>query len=323
MLTRPLLGAALGLWPGLALAQTIELDLPIACTLGRDCWIQQYFDHDAGPNVKDYACGLQTYDGHDGTDIRIQDTADEAEVIASAPGIVKGTRNSVEDRIIRSAADKAAIANIECGNGVLIEHEGGWQTQYCHMRQGSVMVKEGDKVERGTPLGLVGYSGDVQFPHVHLSVRKDGKEVDPFKPVESEACGAEQSLWSAKAQAALDYEKGAIIGAGFAPGALKFNDLEEGRVPQAEPATDWPALVFYGWAINLAEGSRLSISVEGPDGFEAKTDEVLDRHKAQYFLFAGKKRPQGGWPVGTYVAKFTVTGSDGTTLEKAATATIQ
>ena len=32
----------------------------------------------------------------------------------------------------------------------------------------------------------------------------------------------------------------------------------------------------------------------------------LDRHKAQYMLFAGKRRPAAGWTPGHYVASFAV-----------------
>ena len=49
----------------------IQLNLPIACTPGVDCFIQQYTDVDPGPEARDYRCGTATYDGHEGTDFRI------------------------------------------------------------------------------------------------------------------------------------------------------------------------------------------------------------------------------------------------------------
>ena len=71
-----LIGAAFVLTaaPGLAAEggadPPIRLALPVACQMGRTCFIQQYFDHDPGPGAKDYRCGVMTYDGHDGVDIR-------------------------------------------------------------------------------------------------------------------------------------------------------------------------------------------------------------------------------------------------------------
>ena len=51
-----------------AFADAPKLGLPITCEVGKTCWVQQYADHDASTGVQDYACGSETYDGHDGTD---------------------------------------------------------------------------------------------------------------------------------------------------------------------------------------------------------------------------------------------------------------
>jgi hypothetical protein len=308
------LGAILFLLP--SAARAIELGLPIDCKLGKTCWIQQYFDHDPGKERRDYACGTATYDGHDGTDFRIQDTSDVAAVIASAPGTVRATRDGMPDRLVQNDQDRSAIADKECGNGVVIDHDDGWQTQYCHLRQGSVEVKTGDRVERGTKLGMVGYSGLAAFPHVHVSLRRGQDEVDPFNPMNAEACGMATPLWQADLLPALEYRRGDIIGSGFAPGKVEMRELENGLLPQEPPAGDWPAMVFYGWAINLEEGDELTVTLTGPDGRKAENRETLDRPKAQYLLFSGMKRPAGGWMPGDYLAEFRVS-KDGTVRLKA------
>lgn len=46
---------------------------PIDCQLGQDCFILLYPDRDPTPNVVDFGCGRQTYDGHKGTDFAIPD----------------------------------------------------------------------------------------------------------------------------------------------------------------------------------------------------------------------------------------------------------
>lgn len=293
----------------IAQAGSIELGLPIACEIGRNCWVQNYVDHDPSPAVKDYACGGQTYDGHDGTDIRLLNTVSKADVIASASGIVKGVRDGVADNLMRSEADRAAVGNRECGNGVVINHEGGWQTQYCHMRKGSVVVKTGDKVETGAKLGEAGYSGMAAFPHVHLTVRHNGKALDPFggKPDGGESCDApENPLWNASAQATLNYNKGEVIQSGFNPAAIELAGLETGALPQQNLDSAWPAMVAYAWTINLARGDTVTVALRGPDGIDATNTTTLDRNKAVYLLFAGKKRPAGGWPKGNYVGSLTV-----------------
>ena len=42
------------------------------------------------------------------------------------------------------ALGPTATAGRNCGNGVTLDHGDGWQTQYCHMRRGSVAVKVAD-----------------------------------------------------------------------------------------------------------------------------------------------------------------------------------
>ena len=105
-----------------------------------------------------------------------------------------------------------AVKDVECGNGVLVGHADGWQTQYCHMKKGSIRVAEGDAVVTGTPLGEVGLSGMTEFPHVHFTVREGDEEVDPFAldPATTAAsCAfagdAATSIWSAAAKEALAY----------------------------------------------------------------------------------------------------------------------
>lgn len=301
--------AAVGAATGAAQAQDIQLGLPIDCQLGKTCWVQQYVDHDPGRGVRDYACGAQTYDGHDGTDIRIQDTAERGiDVLAAAPGTVKAARGDMPDLLIRSNEDRSLVRNRECGNGVVVDHAGGWQTQYCHMRVGSLKVEPGEEVERGTHLGEVGYSGAAQFPHVHLTVRKDGKPIDPFSPDDATSgCGSHaQSLWAPDASAALAYRNGEVIGLGFAPEPVKVEALEEGALVGKTPTKDWPALVAYGWAINLEKGDAIKVTLDGPAGSLAENSATLDRNKAQYMLFAGRTRPQEGWPKGAYAARIAI-----------------
>jgi murein DD-endopeptidase MepM/ murein hydrolase activator NlpD len=42
-----------------------------------------------------------------------------------------------------------------------------------------IKVKEGDKVERGQVLGLVGGTGRATGPHLHIAVRWQGVYIDP------------------------------------------------------------------------------------------------------------------------------------------------
>ena len=57
------------------------------------------------------------------------------------------------------------------GNYVLIYDWRGFYVLLCHFAQNSIKVKKGDKVERGTILGLCGNSGYSPQPHIHMHVQ--------------------------------------------------------------------------------------------------------------------------------------------------------
>jgi murein DD-endopeptidase MepM/ murein hydrolase activator NlpD len=313
-----------------AMAQEFQLELPIICEFGKTCWVQQYPDHDAGPGIADYTCGGQTYDGHNGTDIRVLDTKTNADVVASAPGIVKFQRDGVPDRLVRNEADRRAIKGINCGNGVVIHHGNGFETQYCHMRNGSIAVQLGDVVNTGQKLGEVGYSGNAAFSHVHLTVRRKAsarskrQDIDPFSGPLAQPCGSlGQSMWSAAASKELKYFSQNILRLGFAPGKVEMESLEEGRLANDPPTEDWPAVVAYVWAINLKKGDTLKIDLEKPDGQTLTNSVTLDRNKAQYMLFTGERKPAAGWKKGKYRASVQVIREGNAAITQASEARIE
>jgi Peptidase family M23 len=315
---RRLIPLLLALAASPACAEGLSLALPLACALGTDCWVQQYPAH--GADAADYRCGHESYKGHDGTDFRVRDTSVHVPVLASAAGRVKAARDGVADHLVKNGADLASVKGRECGNGAVIAHEGGFETQYCHLRQGSVRVKPGDTVEAGTKLGEVGYSGEAAFPHVHLTVRRGGKALDPFDggPAVGAACGTGGTpLWNRQAADALAYDKGAdLIDAGFHGAPVEMEGLETGKAGKDMPEKDWPAMVAYLWAINLSAGDVIRVTLKGPGGVAAENSVTLDRNKAQYLLFAGKKKPKGGWLAGSYSGSVTVTNGGEVRLKK-------
>jgi hypothetical protein len=286
----------------------LELGLPVDCTLGEDCFIQQYVDRDPGPGVEDYACGAQTYDGHKGTDVRVRTTADvdrHVAVLAAAPGVVLRLRDGVRDHLARTKEDRAKAARQECGNGVLLDHGLGWQTQYCHLRQGSVVVKQGQQVAAGTKLGEVGYSGDATFPHVHLQVTKNGSVIDPFLPDSTTACGTgARSLWLSSAFALLAYWPGELLAMGLTDRKITLQELEAGAFLPAPNRHS--AMLAYMWAINLIKGDVVDIVITHRGSVVLKNSTSLEGNKMQFMFFAGKKAPPGGWMDGTYTSNVQV-----------------
>lgn len=293
-------------WPvvaGLAGAETLQLQLPVTCKLGSQCFLQQLPDMDSGPGARDPFCRSATYDGHTGTDIRLprfEEISRNFAVVASAPGTVKAVRDGEADRLVVSKADANAVKDRECGNGVVISHGDGWETQYCHLKNGSVAVKAGDAVGAGDRLGSIGASGMAQFPHVHLSVRRNGEGIDPFTGWKiGEGCRFDGNragrLWNRKAATAIDVEPAQIIATGFADGVVAHEAL--GVSLPARPGAESGALVGWAYFVNLEKGDRVTVSVSGPDGeiLARNQGDPLDRPKAAFSLYAGKRgRPTEG-----------------------------
>jgi murein DD-endopeptidase MepM/ murein hydrolase activator NlpD len=70
------------------------------------------------------------------------------------------------------------------GNTVVIDHGWGVFTAYAHQSQ--MRVSEGDLVEEGQVIGLVGNTGRVAAPHLHWEVLVGGIPVDPLEWVGTE-----------------------------------------------------------------------------------------------------------------------------------------
>lgn len=286
-------------------AGAFELAMPLACDLGKTCYIQQFPDHDPGPGATDFTCGTLSYEGHDGTDFALPSRAAMAagvQVLAAAPGVVKGTRDGVADFV-------PPVPGKECGNGVVIDHADGWQTQYCHLRNGSIRVQPGQTVAAGTVLGLVGQSGKAEFPHLHLSLRKDGAQIDPFRPDAAPECApkpppatpaaaAVTGLW----QEPMPYVGGGLLQAGLAGAPPDYDAVKSGLPAAPTLAPDAAALILWAYGFDSRAGDVLRFSIAGPDGFAFAHEAVLDKPQALFFRYAGKRAPAAGFAAGRYAA---------------------
>ena len=171
------------------------------------------------------------------------------------------------------------------------------------MAKGSVRVKVGDQMTTGQPIGLVGLSGDTEFFHLHFTVRRDGKIVDPFAYGAPEnSCSGGRSIWAASLGEQTQYRPGEIIDYGFAGIAPTMELIESGEIGKHPVTPGSDALVAYVRAIGLQAGDQQFLAVQGPNGaaVSAANLPALDRDKAQFLVIAGKKRTEAAWPAGRY-----------------------
>ena len=281
-----------------------RLALPVACEIGTACVVQNYVDQDPGPGARDHTCGPLSYDGHKGTDIRLPGRPEMAAgvaVLAAAAGVVRVAHDGLPDV-------PSSQAGPDAGNAVVLDHGDGWESQYSHLRQGSVAVVTGERVEAGTRLGRIGWSGRAEFPHLEFVLRHKGRSIDPFTGAAAgSGCGgAAVPLWRPDAQAALAYRAGGLLRAGFAAEVPELRPALDGAYDSV--ASDAAALVFWAVAWGLRGADRETIRLTAPDGrVLAEGGGALPRNKAQWLRYIGKKRNGAPFPPGRYRGEYRVT----------------
>lgn len=83
-------------------------------------------------------------------------------IIAARAGVVVKVENSQSGR----GTDPS-------GNFVRVLHNDGTMGVYLHLKQGSVSVREGQRVTVGSPLALSGNTGNSSGPHLHFVVQRN------------------------------------------------------------------------------------------------------------------------------------------------------
>lgn len=84
------------------------------------------------------------------------------QIIAARSGVVVKIENSQSGR----GTDPS-------GNFVRVLHDDGTMGVYLHLKQGSVSVREGQRVTVGSPLALSGNTGNSSGPHLHFVVQRN------------------------------------------------------------------------------------------------------------------------------------------------------
>jgi len=65
------------------------------------------------------------------------------------------------------------------GNLIVIDHDGGWQTYYSHMMDGTLLPC-GSNVQKGQLIASMGSTGNSTGPHLHFEMRLSGHPVNPW-----------------------------------------------------------------------------------------------------------------------------------------------
>lgn len=296
----------------------LRLALPVSCLLNGQCFIQHHVDVDPGPGQRDFRCGALTYDGHKGVDFALRSLARMQrgmDVLATADGVVRAIRDGEPD-IDVEARGRDKVRGKECGNAVVLVHPGGYETQYCHLKRGSVQVRPTQPVRRGQRLGEIGLSGKTQFPHLHLSVRRNGETVDPFTGARQDgSCGGAgaEGLWSEDALAAMPYRPGGLVAVGLSAETPNLTAIRAGRLARQRLPAGAPVLFVWAEAFGVLEGDQIALRLSGPDGGEllVHRGDSIPRNRARQGQWTGRKRPAAGWAPGVYTGEVWLLRPDG------------
>ncbi len=68
--------------------------------------------------------------------------------------------------------------NATGGKQLVIDHGNGYVTGYAHLQDYD--VRSGDNLKENQVIGWVGSTGIVTGPHLHFTVKKNGKYIDPL-----------------------------------------------------------------------------------------------------------------------------------------------
>lgn len=88
------------------------------------------------------------------------------EIVSSSDGEVLMAVDGVKDNV-RGLMNPTFLT----GNTVIIKTASNEYIYYCHLKQGSVKVRQGQKVLQGDFLGLCGNSGNSSEPHLHFHIQ--------------------------------------------------------------------------------------------------------------------------------------------------------
>ena len=74
------------------------------------------------------------------------------------------------------------------GNAVRIRHSGPFTSWYFHIQTNGVIVKAGDKVQRGQPIATSDNTGRTGGPHLHFQVQADSANWGQSVPISFNNC---------------------------------------------------------------------------------------------------------------------------------------
>lgn len=95
------------------------------------------------------------------------------------PGIdFEGLTGEAVLPVMTGEVEMVQYSNFAYGNAVLVRHGEEYTSLYAHLSK--IHVKKGQKVDLKTIIGEVGSTGRSSGDHLHLEIRENGRQINPF-----------------------------------------------------------------------------------------------------------------------------------------------
>lgn len=302
--------------PLIKISKSPSFSLPIDCIPNENCWVMNYVD--MGPDdgkQTDPACMHRTYDGHKGTDFAIYDEITMKQGV-NALAAMDGTIKKIRDGEVDQWATQTELEQIkderkECGNAILIDHNNGLQSIYCHLKQNSIAVKAGQIVKRGDVIGQVGLSGYTKFPHLHFGVLWEGAIIDPFTgQANIKKCEVRKKrLWNKNL--VLDYQPLIIQKTGFRNSRPELKQIEhDAKTPPSIPLSS-DLFTFWVTLLGVEKEDIITIEIKDPNG-KIFAQRVIKQPstRARQFYYTGRKLSTTKLQEGAYTGSIKVSRTD-------------
>ncbi|MFO0832260.1 MAG: M23 family metallopeptidase [Phycisphaerales bacterium] len=245
---------------------------PQAGNWQRDLSEGLFVDLDPTGGVESWNCGTLTYDSHAGCDSGLRTFAEVdigVPVFAALPGTVVGFSDGYPDHNLQPDGNP--------GNYIILDHGGGLQTWYFHLRSGSPTPGLGGAVVAGQQIGLAASSGYSYGPHLHFQVMLNGQVYEPY----AGACRPGPSMYTDQ----MPY----TFGTSIVDAAFSFVDLATvpGN-PQDVPRTGQLALSdTYHWVWtqvqNLPANSTFRFRYIRPNGTVSYESPVWPFNNPEFY----------------------------------------
>jgi len=128
--------------------------------------------HNYHAATRDQRFAYDLYVAHDGMPYRTDGKANEdyycfgLPILAPAGGTVASAVDGLPDNPPGTMDPENAV-----GNHVVIDHGNGEFSFLAHLQRGTVLPREGDRIEAGERVGLCGNSGNTSMPHLHYHLQ--------------------------------------------------------------------------------------------------------------------------------------------------------